>query len=126
MKFFDKFFKGKGKEDKNPKTEQVIEKKIIKTELRTICADDLEVYEALRTTMLLDPKKIENSMEEIVEKGKYAIAGGLAIYKGDVEKVKEYFSKYAEQTGKKLKILEIPERAVEKAQEYYAKYLKTS
>jgi len=33
--------------------------------------------------------------------------------------VKRYFGKYAELTGRKVKILEIPERAVEKAREYY-------
>jgi len=33
--------------------------------------------------------------------------------------VKRYFSKYAELTGRSMKILEIPERAVEKARKYY-------
>ena len=34
-------------------------------------------------------------------------------------KVKELFGKYAELTGKNLKMLEIPDKAVKKAKEYY-------
>jgi len=65
-------------------------------------------------------------MKSAVEKGKFRIAGGLAIWKGDVEKVKEYFKKDSELTGRKWKILEpgMAERAVKKAQEYYAQVLK--
>lgn len=86
-------------------------------DLEAVCGDDSEVYEALQDTMFLTPWRLTETMEEAAEKGSYMTAGGLALYKGDVEKVKEYFRL----TGRKLKILEIPERAVEKAQEYYAK-----
>jgi len=102
-------------------------------DLKEICKDDPEAYEALYDTMLLSPELAGKSSEEVAkeaekqeEKGdifgaaaKYRIAGGLAIYEGDIEKVKRYFSKYAELTGRSMKILEIPERAVEKAREYY-------
>jgi len=85
--------------------------------LKAVCGEDDDVYEALHNTMLLTPWLLKESMEEVAEKGDYLAAGGLAIYKADIEKAKEYFRL----TGRKLKILEIPERAVEKAQEYYAK-----
>jgi len=108
------------------------------SELEEICKDALEVYEALENTMFLNPTKIKISIKDAVAKAKelekakdklraatwYKIAGGLAIYEGDVSKVQEYFGKYAKLTGQQLKILEIPEKAVEKAQEYYKKYLK--
>ena len=102
-------------------------------DLKEICKDDPEAYEALYDTMLLSPELAGKSSDDAAseaekqeEKGdiigaaaKYRIAGGLAIYEGDIEKVKRYFSKYAELTGRSMKILEIPERAVEKAREYY-------
>ena len=123
MKLLKKLQFGEKQKEKTPKEPE--EKETKKTELEIVCADDPEAYEALYTTMFLYPWKIKESIGEVAEKGDYAIAGGLAIYKGDVEKVKEYFSKYAELTGKRLKILEIPERAVKKAQEYYVKYPET-
>jgi len=91
---------------------------------------DLEDYraidpgacEALYDTMLLYPRKIEISMKEAAKKGGFFTAGQLALYAGDVKKVKEYFGKYAKLSGRKLKILEIPERAVKLAQQYYKDY----
>jgi len=124
-------------------TKRLFRKKEIKekpklTELEQICLNDSEVYEALKDTMFLNPLRIDVSFDDAVsnarkfEKEKnylkaalwYKIAGGLAIYKGDVDKVKEYFGKYAKITGKRIKILDNPEKAVKKAQEYYGKYLK--
>jgi len=109
------------------------------TDLEQLCGDDKETYEALIDTMFLNPKKIGTSMKEAAENAKkfekerdfvkaklwYEIAGGLAIYEGNVKKVLEYFSKCEEiSPGKKYRILKNPEKAVAKAQEYYQKYLK--
>jgi hypothetical protein len=56
----------------------------------------------------------------------YEIAGGLAIYEGNVEKVVEFYSECERLSpDKKYPILKNPEKAVAKAQEYYQKYLKT-
>jgi hypothetical protein len=109
------------------------------TELQMVCGGDREVYQALSHVMFLDPTKIRMTMEEAVKKANefekegdklkakihYEIAGGLAIYKGDVAKVKQYFGK-AQKLSKKEKyyILKVPEKAVAKAQEYYRQYLK--
>jgi len=115
-----------------------VEEKPKLTELEQICLNDSEVYEALKDTMFLNPLRIDVSFDNAVsnarkfEKEKnylkaalwYKIAGGLAIYKGDINKVRECFGKYAKLTGKKLKILEVTEEAVKKAQEYYQRYLK--
>ena len=103
-----------------------IEEKPKLTELEQICLNDSEVYEALKDTMFLNPLRIDVSFDDAVsnarkfEKEKnylkaalwYKIAGGLAIYKGDINKVRECFGKYAKLTGKKLKILEVTEEAV--------------
>lgn len=131
-----RLFKGKEKEKKFG--EMLEEKKEVSSRLKELCSADIEVFEALKDTLFLDPRKINFSLNDAVSKARelekskdtlraavwYRIAGGLAIYEGDVSKVKEYFSKYAKLTGKNLKILELPEEAVKKAQEYYGKYLK--
>ncbi len=109
------------------------------TELEKLCGDDKETYEALLNTMFLDPKKIGVSMKEAAENAKkfekekdltrarvwYQIAGGLAIYEGDVEKVVEYFGKCEKLSGTSYPILKSPEKAVAKAHEYYEKFLKS-
>ena len=119
------------------KKKEEVEEKIALTNLEIICADDPEALEALESTMFLNPQKIDVSLKDAVSKAReferkkdllraalwYRIAGGLAIYEGDVSKVKEYFSKYATLTKKNLKILEIPDKAVKKAQEYYKRFL---
>ena len=126
-------FRRKGKKKAVEETAKVI------TELEQLCGEDKEIYEALVNTMFLDPRKIGTSIKDAVESAKkfekskdftqarlwYEIAGGLAIYEGDVKKVVEFFSeceKYS--ANKKYLILKNPEKAVAKAQEYYAKYLK--
>jgi hypothetical protein len=127
-------FRRKKKEEKETNVENA--EKI--DELGQICGDDKETYMALSETMFLDPRKIEVSLKEAAEKAKkyekeknfvnaaawYRIAGGLAIYEGNVKKVVEYFSACEKFSGnKKFLILKNPEKAVEKAQEYYKKFL---
>ncbi|MGQ9531034.1 MAG: hypothetical protein ACUVQW_04255 [Candidatus Bathycorpusculaceae bacterium] len=130
MGILDRF--RKKKEEKKTETAKTI------TELEEICGDDKETYEALHTTMFLDPRKITTSMKEAAENAKkfekekdfvkaktwYQIAGGLAIYEGNVKKVVEYFSECEKISNTKYAILKNPERAVAKAQEYYKKHLK--
>jgi len=134
MSFFKKLFSRSKEEEKIVETQEVREV----TELEELCRGFPKVYEALKDTMLLDPKKIDVDLKEAINKARelekagdtlraavwYRIAGGLAIYQADVRKVKELFGKYTKLTGITLKILEIPEEAVEKAQEYYNRYLK--
>ena len=134
MGLLDRFRKGK-KEEKKTSMEHA---KII-SELERFCGDDKETYEALVHTMFLDPRKVESSMKEAVENAKnfekeknfvrarmwYEIAGGLAIYEGNVKKVVEFFSEIEKiSPDTKYTILKNPEKAVAKAQEYYKKYLK--
>ena len=123
------------------KTKEKSSEKVEETtsELERFLANEKETYEALRRTMLLDPRKVEVSVKEAVEKAKefekqgdtlrarvwYEVAGGLAMYEGDVKKVKEYFNKCTKLSSNiEYPILKNTERAVQKAQEYYRKYLK--
>lgn len=136
MGLLDRFRKKKTEEQTLTKKAKEVKEA---TDLEKICVDDKESYEALRESMFLDPRKLDVSMKDSVEKAKsfekqgkkveariwYEVAGGLAIYKGDVEKVKKYFSKCKELSpNSAYPILEIPEKAVGKAQEYYRKHLK--
>ena len=129
---------------KKKKVDVVVEAKKTITELEQLCGDDKETYEALHHTMFLDPRKVGTSMKEAAtnakeyEKGEdfikarlwYEIAGGLAIYEGNVIKVIEYFGELQKILREKLSqsgeypILKIPEKAVAKAQEFYAMHLK--
>ena len=109
------------------------------SELEQLCGDDKETYEALFHTMFLDPRKVGTSMKEAADNAKkfekakdfvkartwYEIAGGLAIYEGNVKKVLEFFSEIEKiSPDTKYTILKNPEKAVAKAQEYYKQYLK--
>jgi len=106
--------------------------------LEELCGDDKETYEALFKTMFLDPRKTGTTLKEAAENAKksekakdfvkarvwYEIAGGLAIYEGDVKKVVEFFSASEKLSpSTKYGILKDPEKAVAKAQEYYKQYL---
>jgi hypothetical protein len=127
----DRFRKKKGKKTETESTKPM-------TTLDQICGDDKETCEALSNVMFLDPRKIETSMKDAAENAKkfekaknfvrarvsYEIAGGLAIYEGDVKKVVEFFSAAEDiSPGTKYAILKNPQKAVAKAQEYYKKYL---
>jgi len=133
MGILDRFRKKKKEEKPSEEVKKTA------TDLEIICGDDKETYEASHNTMFLDPRKIGTSMKEAAKKAKkfeksgdtvrtrtwYETAGGLAIYKGDVEKVKQFFGKCQELFPKSsYKILENPKKVVKKAQEYYQKYLK--
>jgi hypothetical protein len=121
------------------KKKKTKEEPVKKTDLEELCADDKETYDALFSVMFLDPRKIHVPMKQAAENAKksekekdfvsarmwYEVAGGLAIYEGNVKKVIEYYGAAERVTGKKYPILKNPEKAVAKAQEYYKKYLQT-
>jgi len=124
---------------KKAETKPVEEVKKTTTDFEEFCGKDKDVYEALHKIMFLDPLKIKVSMSEAEEKAKlfekqknvqgarmwYDIAGGLAIFHGDVENVKKYFGKSAKLSPESnYPILKIPEKAVRKAGEYYRKIFK--
>jgi hypothetical protein len=135
VSILDRFRKGKKAEEtrEEAKTAKQLD------ELEQLCGDDKETYEALVDTMFLDPRKITISMKEATDDAKrfekagdlvrarisYEIAGGLAIYEGDAQKVTEYFGKCQRiLPDAKYRIMKNPGKAVSIAQEYYRKYLK--
>lgn len=107
------------------------------SDLQQLIGNDKDTYDALASAMFLNPKNIEPSMKQAIESAKeaeakgdrpkagmlYQVAGGLAIYEGNVKKVVEYYSMAEKLTGRHFAILKSPEKAVAVAQEYYKKYL---
>lgn len=107
------------------------------SQLEQLTGNDKETYEALCSTMFLDPRKIETSLEQAADNAKksekdgdmaragmwYEVAGGLAIYEGNVKKVVEHYTDAARVTGRQYVILKNPEKAVAVAQEFYKKVL---
>ena len=109
------------------------------TELEDLCGEDKQVYEALKETMYLDPRRIKMTIDEAERKAKefekeknfhrarihYDIAGGLAIYEGNAAKVKQFFAKSAKlNPDYPYPIINMPEQAIVKAKEFYEKHLK--
>ncbi len=83
------------------------------SQLKELCGSDNELYVALSHILLLDPQKIQTPLESFVGEAKdfeakgnrlraeiaYRIAGGVSLYRGDVEGVKTYFSGAAGVSG---------------------------
>jgi hypothetical protein len=107
------------------------------SDLEQLCGGDKETYNALLPIMFLDPRKIEVPIKQAADNAKksekekdfvgarmwYEVAGGLALYEGNVKKVTEYYEGAQRVTGQKYLVLNNPAKAVAKAQEYYKKYL---
>jgi hypothetical protein len=107
------------------------------SDLQQLIGNDKDTYEALASVMFLNPKNIDLSMKQVIDSAKeaeakgdkpkagmfYQVAGGLAIYEGNVKKVVEYYSMAEKLTGRHYAILKSPEKAVAVAQEYYKKFL---
>lgn len=123
MKLLMLFFKGaEKKREPVKKTEREDKEKKL---LESLCADDPEIYEALRQTLLLNIELArQTTLEEAIKRQDYFLAGGLALYYGDAEKVKECYQEHLKQwPGRPLKIVELSDeklkKAIEKAREFY-------
>jgi hypothetical protein len=122
---------------KKEETVKVGQTKVV-TDLDRLFGNDKETVDALMHTMFLDPRKVGMKSKDAAEnaarfeKAKntlmantwYEIAGSLAIYEGDVEKVVEYFEKcQGLMPISEYTVLKNPEKMVAKAQEYYKQTL---
>ncbi len=126
-------FKKKKKDSQKPVSQQATRM----SDLQQLVGHDKDTYDALASTMFLNPKNIDSSMKQAAENAQkadadgdrakagmwYHVAGGLAIYEGDVKKVVECFGIAEKLTGRHYGILKNPEKAVAAAQEYYKKFL---
>jgi len=77
--------------------------------LRELCGGDNDLFSTMSRLMFLDPKKIMIPLERVLSETQdyeaqgnklraevgYRIAGGISLYKGDLDGVNKYFSKAA-------------------------------
>ncbi|UCB59927.1 MAG: hypothetical protein JSW72_07370 [Candidatus Bathyarchaeota archaeon] len=132
-----RLFKRKKEEEK-----LVSSQRVERSQLDQVCGNDKDLSEALWHTMFYDPTKINMTLDEAAKKAAafekngesrrarvwYHIAGGLALWKGNTSKVKQYFGK-CEKLAPDMyygMIVKIPEKAVGKAQEFYKKFISQS
>lgn len=86
---------------------------ILATRLRELSGGDGDLYQAMSRLMFLDPKKIMTTLEQILKEAQdyeaqgnklraevaYRVAGGISLYRGDLDGVNKYFSKAASFAG---------------------------
>jgi len=108
--------------------------------LRELCGGDAELYGALSHLLFLDPKKIMTPLDRVLSEAQeneargnklraevaYRIAGGISLYRGDLDGVSKYFSKAASFSGDShpeyKAILKKSTEAVAVARKYYEEF----
>jgi len=112
----------------------------VASRLQELCGGNEELYRALSSLMFLDPKKILTSFDNILKEARefeergnslraevsYRVAGGISLYKGDVEAVKTYFSKAASVAGNSHPEYKTIARLAVEATSVARKYYETS
>jgi hypothetical protein len=81
--------------------------------LKELCGGDGDLYGAMSRLMFLDPKKITSPLDRVLNEAQdyeakgnklraevgYRIAGGISLYRGDLDGVNKYFEKAASFAG---------------------------
>jgi hypothetical protein len=113
---------------------------IIATRLRELCGGDNDLYAAMSRLMFLDPKKIMTTLERVLSDAQeyesqgnklraevaYRVAGGISLYRADLDGVNKYFAKAASFAGDSHPeysfILKRSSDAVAIARKYYEEF----
>ena len=108
--------------------------------LRELTGGDNDLFSAMSRLMFLDPKKIMIPLDRVLSETQeyeaqgnklraevgYRIAGGIALYKGDLDGVNKYFSKaasFASDSHPEYQIiLKRSSEAVAVAKKYYEEF----
>ena len=108
--------------------------------LRELCGGDNDLFSTMSRLMFLDPKKIMIPLERVLSETQdyeaqgnklraevgYRIAGGISLYKGDLDGVNKYFSKAAsfasDSHPEYQNILKRSSEAVAVARKYYEEF----
>jgi len=108
--------------------------------LRELCGGDNDLYVAMSHLMFLDPKKIMASLESVLKEAQehetqgdkiraevgYRVAGGISLYKADLDGMTKYFSMAASFAGDSHPeyqvILKRSSEAVAIARKYYEEF----
>jgi len=129
---------GKPKQ-KNPLLETGSES-MVANRLKELCGGDSDLYTAMSRLMFLDPKKIMAPLDRVLTEAQeyeaqgnklraevgYRIAGGISLYRGDLDGVKKYFEKAASFAGDShpeyQTILKRSDEAVNIARKFYEEF----
>jgi hypothetical protein len=113
---------------------------VVANRLKELCGGDGDFYRAMSRLMFLDPKKITTPLDHVLSEAQsfeaqgnklraevgYRIAGGISLYKGDLDGVKKYFEKAALFAGDShpeyQTILKRSDEAVNIARKYYDEF----
>lgn len=113
---------------------------VVANRLKELCGEDGDLYGAMSRLMFLDPKKITMPLERLLSEAQdyetqgnklraevdYRIAGGISLYRGDVDGVNKFFSKAASLAGDSHPeyqvILKRSSEAIAIAREYYEEF----
>jgi hypothetical protein len=82
---------------------------MVASRLKELCGGDGDLYGAMSRLMFLDPKKITTPLDRVLKETQdyeaqgnklraevgYRIAGGISLYRSDLDGVKKYFEKAA-------------------------------
>jgi hypothetical protein len=108
--------------------------------LKELCGGDGDFYGAMSRLMFLDPKKIRTPLDHVLSDAQgfeaqgnrlraevgYRVAGGISLYKGDLDGVNKYFEKAASFAGDSHPeyqiILKRSSEAVSIARKYYDEF----
>lgn len=104
---------GRSKKKASDASAAAIVETSVTSQLKELCGGDNELYVALSHLLLLDPKKIQIPIQIFLDEARdfetkdnplraevaYRIAGGISLYKGDLDGVRAYFSKAASFSG---------------------------
>lgn len=100
-------FRKKKDQTASPRNSAESQEPMVLSKLQEITANDSDMYQSLSRLLFLDPKKITTSLEDAVSQAGafessgnrtraevwYRIAGGIALYRGDVDSVRKFFEK---------------------------------
>ena len=92
---------------KPPDSKEVGMEPLLMNKLQELIGSDTELYQSLAKTLFLEPKRINTSLETVLGQASdfetkgdkiraevwYRIAGGIALFHGDVAGVRKYFDK---------------------------------
>jgi|SRR6267143_2623952 len=131
---------GFGKPKQKDQSVGTMPESIISNRLKELCGNDSDLYIAMSHLMFLDPKKIMIPLDGVLRDAQvyeaqgnklraevgYRIAGGISLFKGDLDGVNKYFSKAAELAGDShpeyQTILKRSSEAVAVASKYYEEF----
>ena len=100
---------GFGKAKQKDASSEATPETLTTNRLRELCGGDDDLFAAMSRLMFLDPKKIMIPLDRVLGEAQeyeaqgnklraevgYRIAGGISLYKGDLDGVNKYFSKAA-------------------------------